>query len=72
MPSYNANFGANDNTINVTFGNVQRIVSGNDYNELSNKPSIENVVLEGNKTFKQLGIEPMSVTEIEKILYLNT
>lgn len=44
---------------------------GFDYETAINKPKIEGVELVGNKTFKQLGIEPMSVTEIEKILYLN-
>lgn len=29
-----------------------------DYNDLTNKPSINNVVLEGNKTLKQIGIVP--------------
>lgn len=42
-----------------------------DYNDLDNKPSIENVVLQHNKTFKQLGMEEMSDAEIERILYLD-
>ena len=41
-----------------------------DYNKLENRPSIENIVLEGDKTFKQLGLDTLSVQEIEKILYL--
>lgn len=31
--------------------------SNNDYNKLENKPSINNIVLEGNKTLKELGIQ---------------
>lgn len=87
--------------MNVTFGNVQRIVEkdynslvnlptingvevkgnltsadlnitvGFDYEMAVNKPKIEGVELVGDKTFEQLGMKPMSVTEIEKILYLN-
>ena len=42
----------------------------NDYNELENKPSIEDRTLEGNKTFEELGMRPMTVQEVERILYL--
>ena len=48
--------------------------SGNrilNYNDLEDKPSIENVVLQHNKTLRQLGIEEMTEAEIERILYLN-
>lgn len=41
------------------------------YNDLEDKPSIENVILQHNKTFKQLGMEEMTNAEIERILYLN-
>lgn len=41
-----------------------------DYNELINKPQIESVELIGNKTMKQLGVDTLSVQEVEKILYL--
>lgn len=41
-----------------------------DYNLLDNKPKIENNELTGDKTFKQLGLDTLSVQEIEKILYL--
>ena len=41
------------------------------YNRLSNKPSIEGVVLQGDKTFPQLGLNTLSVQDIEKILYLD-
>jgi hypothetical protein len=39
-----------------------------DYNELKNKPSIESVLLIGNKTLKQLGIDKISNEEIENII----
>lgn len=39
----------------------------NDYDLLKNKPSIESVVLDGNKTFVQLGITKLSNSDIEEI-----
>lgn len=39
----------------------------NDYDLLKNKPSIESVVLSGNKTFAQLGITKLSNSDIEEI-----
>lgn len=39
----------------------------NDYDLLKNKPSIESVVLTGNKTFAQLGITKLSNSDIEEI-----
>ena len=41
----------------------------NDYEKLTNKPSIENVELVGNKTFEQLGYGIASFTDIDHILY---
>lgn len=37
------------------------------YNELLDKPEIEGVVLEGNKTFSQLDLNVLSNTEIQVI-----
>lgn len=39
-----------------------------DYEELNKKPKIESVELIGNKTFEQLGLEPMGVDDIIEIL----
>lgn len=39
----------------------------NDYDLLKNKPSIESVVLDGNKTFAQLGLTKLSNSDIETI-----
>ena len=41
-----------------------------DYNRLLNKPSIEGHVLVGDSTIQQIGVGTISVTELEKILYL--
>ena len=38
------------------------------YSELSDKPSIEDVVLVGNKTFPELGLVWLNNTEIEEML----
>lgn len=43
----------------------------NNYEELINKPSIEGHELIGDKSFKQLGMDTLSVQEIEKILYFD-
>ena len=40
------------------------------YDELLNKPMIESVTLEGNKSFEQLGLQTMTNLEIEAILRL--
>lgn len=40
----------------------------NDYDLLKNKPSIESVVLDGNKTFAELGMIKLSNSDIENIL----
>lgn len=47
------------------------VIVERDYNKLENMPQIESVTLKGNKTFKQLGLDTLSVQEIEKILYLD-
>lgn len=44
-------------------------VQTSNYEELSNKPSIEGRVLIGNKTFPQLGLDIVSPQEIDDILY---
>lgn len=53
---FDVQFSADDN-FNVDFGEGGG-GGTNDYSELLNKPSINNVVLEGNKTLEQLGIVP--------------
>lgn len=40
------------------------------YNDLKNKPSIENVTLEGNKNFEDFGAEAMSASEVLEIFNL--
>lgn len=40
----------------------------NDYEELKNKPKINEVELEGNKSFEELGITPLTNMEILAII----
>ena len=39
-----------------------------DYTELSNKPQIEGITLEGNNTFEDLGLEALTNLQIEALL----
>ena len=48
---------------------VERAAGTGNYNALTNKPSIEDVTLTGNKTFRQLGLEPMTPQEIDQMIY---
>lgn len=41
-----------------------------DYNLLNNKPQIEGVTLEGNKTFEELTLVSLTNAEIEQLLTL--
>lgn len=41
---------------------------GGDYNKLKNKPTIEDGLVEGTKTFLQYGLTPLSNMEIENLL----
>ena len=46
------------------------VVSVNDYNDLRNKPSIEGVALEGDKTFEELNLQSLTNQELEAMLVL--
>lgn len=41
-----------------------------DYNDLDNRPSIEGVVLEGDKTFEELNLQCLTNQELEAMLTL--
>lgn len=49
--------------ISGTVGKAEKVYE-NDYNNLKNKPSIEGVTLEGDKTFDDLGMTPLSAQEL--------
>lgn len=48
---------------------IGRASGTSNYVALINKPSIEDVTLVGNKTFKQLGLEAMTQQEIDQMIY---
>ena len=48
---------------------IGRASGTSNYEALVNKPSIEDVTLVGNKTFKQLGLEAMTQQEIDQMIY---
>ena len=50
--------------LKASFGTYHEGAVEKNYNELSNKPSIERVELIGNKNFSDLGLETMSNMEI--------
>ena len=64
-PNLNADFDSTEN-LNAGFGNTQVIPTGN-YNDLSHKPSINEVELKGNKTFEELGDHLLTNIEIKQI-----
>lgn len=72
MGTFHATF-KDERMLNSKFGETQKIETGN-YNNLSNKPQINSVTLEGNKESDELRLQGkmqiLSQTEIEKILYL--
>lgn len=44
------------------------IIVSNDYNEMINKPKIEGVTLQGDKTFPELSLNVLTNTELEQML----
>lgn len=48
--------------------NKVQVTNTSDYNLLSNKPQIESVELQGNKTFNDLGLSNISNLRIEQII----
>lgn len=62
-------FDSNPKKIELNFGSDIRPVIGgsSDYNTLNNKPQINGVTLEGNKTSKQIGISRITNEEIEQL-----
>lgn len=51
-----------ENGLTLEFGIPGSI---SDYNQLSNKPQIEGVTLEGNKTFPNLNLDVISIDDID-------
>lgn len=49
-------------------GSINIPKSIDNYNDLKNKPSIESIILKGNMTLKELGIDKISNKEIAEII----
>lgn len=49
-------------------GNFDLNYSGGNYESLSNKPSINGVTLAGNRTFEELGLQPITSEDIQEIV----
>lgn len=77
MVTFNATFSGNasfnaDMSGNATFGtgfNGATIIHTDNYEDLYNKPMIEGVTLIGNKTFEELGLDDISATDIDRIIF---
>ena len=65
-PGMTATFTDQGSQMASTFEGAQVIETG-DYNKLTNKPSINEVELRGNKTFEDLGDHIMTNIEIKNI-----
>lgn len=53
---------------NITLG-INPASGTSNYELLTHKPSIEGVTLIGDKTFKKLGLEPMTEQEIDQMIF---
>ncbi|MBR6337527.1 MAG: hypothetical protein IKR76_07315 [Ruminococcus sp.] len=49
--------------VSGSVGRAEKVYE-NDYNNLKNKPQIEGVPLENDKTFEELGLTPISAEEL--------
>lgn len=58
------------NEQNIDMGVEGGIVQSSDYNVLSNRPKIEGVLLEGDKTFEELNLQRLTNQELEAMLVL--
>jgi len=56
---FDATMDADNHEFDSEFENLQIMTAGNDYNALTNKPTINGVTLEGDQTTESLGIDPL-------------
>ena len=53
----------------LTIDGITFDLSGDpDYEEALNKPSIENITLDGNKSLSEFGLQPISASDITRII----
>lgn len=67
--SIGVNIKEDTNNVSTNISGIDFVSIGGvaDYEKLKNKPSINDVTLEGNKTIEEIGIESISNFEIEEI-----
>jgi len=65
--TFNIGMAEDGEEINLDLDSSIRVVPNTDYNDLSSKPQIEGITLEGNKTFEELTLEKVSNAEIEAL-----
>lgn len=53
--------------LDLMVDDVVPIQAPSDYNPLYNKPSVNDEILQGNKTFEQLGLKSMTNLEIKEL-----
>lgn len=53
---------------NITLQATEKLSMSNDYVKLKNKPIIEDGVVEGNKTFEDYGLIPLTNQDIEALI----
>lgn len=67
--NFNASFSGNSNHFGIGGFSKQVLTETGDYNNLINKPSIEGVTLEGDKTFEELTLVKIKNSDIDDIIY---
>lgn len=71
MKTFPVSFSSDETRFSLKFGSAGApggTVSG-DYNDLTNKPSIEGVVLVGDKSFRDLGLDTITEADIDDIIF---
>lgn len=56
-------------SLDTTIESIVRISGSDSYSTLKDKPSIEGVVLDGNKTFYDLGLNDITPQDIDEIIF---
>ena len=69
MDELNLEIRRKTNSLELSVGNGSGEGGTNNYDRLINKPSIEGVTLQGDKTFSQLGLNRVTEQEIDRLLF---
>lgn len=60
---------SNSESFDTTMNSEVRIVGGGSYSTLKDKPKIEGVVLDGDKSFRDLGLNDITPQDIDEIIF---